>query len=114
MTDSEELEDASRKLAAISDWIDAHNAHRHPLVSLWSRVTKASEEAGEAQDELRLWLGENPRKPKTETDRAVVEELLDTAVAALGAVEHLRGNNGVALSMLFYKIDQVHERAMQT
>ena len=97
-------------LVALSQWIDAHNAHRPDEVNLWSRVVKASEEAAEAQAALRLYLGENPRKG-TGPIEDIIDELLDTAVAALGAVEHLRGHDGHALQLLDMKIIRVAIRA---
>lgn len=98
-------------LVAISRWIDSANAHRHPETNLWSRVSKAAEEGGEAMDALRGYLGENPRKGVTGTLDEVVEELLDTAVAALGAVEHIRDHDGQALRLLVDKIRRVADRA---
>lgn len=62
-------------------------------------------------DALRGYLGENPRKGATKTLDDVIDELLDTAVAALGAVEHLTGHDGSALDRLENKIDYVHQRA---
>lgn len=99
------------KLVEISQWIDAANAHRHPETNLWSRVAKAAEEGGEAMDALRGYLGENPRKGVTKSLYDVIDELLDTAVAALGAVEHINDHSGIALSLLVAKIHKVHERA---
>lgn len=101
----------SDKLVAISQWIDAANAHRHPETNLWSRVAKAAEEGGEAMDALRGYLGENPRKGQINTLSDVIDELLDTAVAALGAVEHLTEHDGSALDRLENKIDYVFDRA---
>lgn len=101
------------ELVALSMWIDRHNQHRDPEANLWSRVTKASEEAAEAQAALRLYLGENPRKAQSEDPSDVIEELLDTAVAALGAVEHILDHDGVALDLLAQKIRRVAARARQ-
>jgi hypothetical protein len=99
------------KLSRISAWIDRANAHRHPETNLWSRVSKAAEEGGEAMDALRGFLGENPRKGQCNTMTDVVEELLDTAVAALGAVEHLTGNNGISMAMLAAHVEKMYHRA---
>lgn len=101
----------SEELVFVSRWVDEHNAHRDPEAQLWSRVTKASEEAAEAQGALRSMLGENPRKPATGTTDDLVAELLDTAVAALGAVEHVTGHRGDALVLLEAKIRSVADRA---
>lgn len=102
---------AASRLVFVSQWIDAHNARRDPEAVLWSRVTKASEESGEAQKALRGALGENPRKGVTHDLSDVVDELLDTAVAALGAVEHIREHRGDALELLDLHIARVYGRA---
>lgn len=58
---------------------------------LWRRCAKVNEEAGEVTEALLGVVGENPRKGRTAV--AVLEqELLDVAVAALGAVSHLNGD----------------------
>lgn len=103
---------AAERLVAISRWVDSHNAHRDPETNLWSRVTKASEEAGEAQTALRGVLGENPRKGVTHDYGDVIKELLDTAVAALGAVEHMMGHRGDSLAMLRMHINDVYVRSL--
>lgn len=104
-------EAVSAALVDISRWIDAANAHRHSETNLWSRVSKAAEEGGEAMDALRGSLGENPRKGIVNTLDDVVEELLDAAVAALGAVEHIHHHDGQALALLNDKIMRVRDRA---
>ncbi len=109
---SDDVNEASGQLAGLSAWIDEANAARDPEALGWHRVAKTAEEAGEAISEWLLFTGGNPRKPASADDSKVIEELLDTAVAALGAVEHLRGNTGVAISYLFDKIGRVHGRAM--
>lgn len=78
---------------------------------MWLRVAKITEEAGEATAALIGVTGSNPRKGKTHSADDVVEELLDVAVTALGAVEHLRGNAGDALGLLDEKIMRVAKRA---
>lgn len=101
-----------QQLVAISLWINDHNATRNPSeeATMWSRCMKVGEEAGEVQEALRAYLGENPRKPRGTLDD-VVEELLDTAVAALAAVEHLCGHSGASLELLENKVGFVYERA---
>lgn len=98
-------------LADLSTWIDTTNQHRDPEAILWGRVAKVSEEAGEAIACLVGATGQNPRKGQTHSLEDVIEELLDTAVAALGAVEHITGNTGTSLALLLDKIDRVAIRA---
>lgn len=107
---------AQTQLAQLSTMVDESpaNAARDPEALSWHRVTKVCEEAGEALGEWLLFTGGNPRKPASSGDTKVVEELLDCAVAALGGIEHLRGNRGVALSLLVDKIDRVHRRALES
>ncbi len=107
--------DAAGKVSGISQWVDTSpaNAARDPEALGWHRVTKVAEEAGEVVSAWLLYTGGNPRKEVGPLND-VIEELLDTAIAALGGVEHLTGNSGVALGLMFDKIDRVHERAMQS
>jgi hypothetical protein len=100
------------QVAALSEWIDKGNAHRDPEAILWGRVAKLTEEAGEAVAALIGMTGQNPRKGVTHTVDDVVAELLDVAITALGAVEHLTGNQGHALPALCAKADAVHSRAV--
>ena len=99
------------QLAGLSEWVDAGNAHRDPEAHTWSRVLKVSEEVGEVYSALSGTVGENPRKGVTHTMDDVIGELLDVAVAALAAVEHLTGNMGRSLPALCLKVDAVHTRA---
>lgn len=99
------------QLAGLSEWIDAGNAHRDPEAILWGRVAKLTEEAGEATAALIGLTGQNPRKGVTHTSDDVIAELLDVAITALGAVEHMTGNRGQALPALCSKVDTVHTRA---
>ncbi len=120
------------QLAALSDWIDGSNLHRDPEAITWGRLAKLQEEAGEAADELLLLAvrklgldsaagrvvsafigatGQNPRKGVTHTTDDVVKELLDVAVTALGAVEHLVGNDGSSMDRLAEFVGRLVVRA---
>jgi hypothetical protein len=101
----------SAPLVALSKWIDEGNANRDPEAITWGRVAKVSEEAGEAIAAYIGATGQNPRKGVTHTIDDVTEELLDVAVTALGAIEHLRGHDGASLSLLDGKIARVAARA---
>ena len=103
--------DAGRNLVALSQWIDAGNAHRDPEAATWGRLSKITEEAGEVIAAYIGHTGQNPRKGRTHHEGDVIEELLDVAVTALGAVEHMGGHEGLALGALFEKINAVAERA---
>ena len=95
----------ARKLAALSKWVDAANAHRDPEAILWGRVAKVSEECGEAIAALIGATGQNPRKGVVGHTGVVVKELLDVAVTALAAVEHIGGNHGTSMDMLADHVD---------
>lgn len=98
-------------LVALSQWIDAGNAHRDPEAQLWGRVSKVTEEAGESIAALIGYTGQNPRKGVTHSRGDVIGELLDVAITALGAIEHIVGHDGLTLERLDVKIMAVAERA---
>lgn len=101
----------SEALVALSRWVDASNAHRDPEANTWARIAKVAEEAGEAITAYTGAIGHNPRKGVTCGTDAVLTELLDVAVAALAAYEHLDGHTGRALDALDRKIEAVATRA---
>lgn len=98
-------------LVALSEWIDAGNAHRDPEARTWGRLAKLSEEEGEVIGAYIGATGQNPRKGVTHSTADVLEELLDVAVTALGAYEHLDNHAGRSLSELDNKIVRVALRA---
>ena len=98
-------------LVALSEWIDAGNAHRDPEAVTWGRLAKVAEEGGEVVAAYIGATGQNPRKGQTHVIHDVVDELMDVAITALGAVEHLTGHEGTALAILDAKIVAVASRA---
>ncbi len=104
---------AAHQLVDLSNWFDTSpaNAARDPEALTWIRVTKIAEEAGEVVDAMNGATGANPRKGVCATMDNVKKELLDVAVTALGAVEHLDGAQGRSLAALFDHIAAVHRRA---
>lgn len=98
-------------LVALSRWVDAGNAHRDPEAITLHRVIKVAEEMGEAVTALIGALGANPRKGIDGTLENVLEELLDVAVTALGAYEHIDAHQGRAYDELGAKIIRVSQRA---
>lgn len=107
------MSEASARVAEISAWVDDYNLNqgRDREALAWHRVSKVAEESGEALAQWLLYTGQNPRKGQQGSAADVIEELLDVAVAALGAVEHLMGNHGVCMEMLVEKINKVYTRA---
>jgi len=102
---------ASRALIAMSAWIDEANAHRDAEAAMLHRLIKITEENGEVILALIGALGSNPRKGVTNGWDKVLDELLDVAVTALGAYEHLDGHRGRAIPALLEKIEAVAIRA---
>lgn len=102
---------AGQSLVALSVWLDDHNAHKPAALQMWERCGKIGEEYGEVVEALIALGGQNPRKPaRPDAEYDVIDELLDVAVTAVGAVEHMTGNQGEALGMLVDKIFKVAAR----
>jgi hypothetical protein len=81
-------------LAKLSRHIDAANQHRDPEAITWGRLAKVPEECGEVIAAYIGVTGQNPRKGVTHTRADVCKELLDVAVTALAAYEHMTGDLG--------------------
>jgi hypothetical protein len=103
--------DAQAALVRLSKWIDTGLADRDREARQMHRVIKVAEEAGEAVAALIGAWGANPRKGVTHTDSELIDELLDVAVTALGAIEHLTDHAGDSLELLDQHIAMVAERA---
>ena len=99
-------------LRRLSQWIDDGNSERDAEALMLHRIIKVTEEAGEVVSALIGYLGANPRKGVTHVRQDVIDELLDVAVTALGAVEHLTGNEGRSIDALFDKIERVAARVL--
>jgi NTP pyrophosphatase (non-canonical NTP hydrolase) len=109
--------DVEYRLSAISKWIDGApaNAGKSPLENLLLRTTaKLSEEVGEVGAALIGMTGQNPRKGVTHTIEDVRKELLDVALTALAAVEHISGNNGTTVYQLNEHIFNVYNRMAES
>lgn len=101
----------AESIAALSTWIDGHNSHKDHDLQIWERCGKVGEEFGEVVEALIGAMGQNPRKGLTHNLTDVIEELLDVAITALGAVEHLIGNQGDSIRLLENKVARVAARA---
>ena len=104
-------EDA-RQLAAISAWVDYGNDHRDPEAITWGRLAKVTEETGEVIEAFIGATGQNPRKGITHGMGDVERELLDVALTALAAVEHLTGNEGKSMGMFSDHVRKVAARSL--
>lgn len=105
-------EEVSKALVELSEWIDAGNAHRDPEAVTWGRLAKIAEEGGEVIEAFIGYTSQNPRKGQTHTLAEVKKELLDVAITALGAYEHLSEHDGSALADLDAQILWVKNRAI--
>ena len=106
-----DCEDTAHGIAALSRWIDDGNRHRDPEAATWARLAKITEEAGEVVAAHIGATGQNPRKGITHSTQDVQEELLDVALTALAALEHLRGHDERSLAMLQEKLERALVRA---
>jgi len=107
MTTISEVSDA---VASISECIDAYNVDRPAEAATWARVAKVAEESGEVIAAYIGATGQNPRKGTTHSQRDLEEELLDVALTALAALEHLRGHDRRSGAMLADKADRTLAR----
>ena len=98
-------------IAALSRWIDDGNQHRYPEAATWARLAKITEEAGEVVAAHIGATGQNPRKGVTHSTADVEAELLDVAITALAALEHLRGHDERSLDLLGDKLEATLRRA---
>lgn len=101
----------SADLATVSRWIDEGNAGRNLEAATWARLAKISEEAGEVVAAYIGVTGQNPRKGVSHTMNDVQEELLDVAITALAALEHIRGHDCRSMDLLVDKIVRTKARA---
>jgi hypothetical protein len=116
------------QLAALSEWIDAApaNAARDREAATWGRLAKVSEEIGEVREAwldyldiangrlIAAFIGateQNPRKGHTHDRTDVIKELLDVALTALCAVEHMTGNGGTSMGQFSEHVRSVAARA---
>lgn len=100
----------SERLIELNKWIDSTNKNRDPEAATWSRLAKIGEEYGETVAAYIGVTGQNVRKGVTHSVDDVAHELLDTAVTALLALEHLSSNRGDSLQMMFQHIIELHKR----
>jgi hypothetical protein len=117
MTAREEMSatpDTNALLAALSLWIDHSPSYQgiSPEAADWRRITKLTEEAGEAIAAYAGSIGENPRKGVTNTRADVEHEILDVVVAGLGALMHLRGNDPAA-DVIGDLVEHIRTRAVR-
>lgn len=107
---SHDLQRIGKNIATLSAWIDDANSDRNNEAATWARIAKITEEAGETVAAYIGATGQNPRKGTTHTMHDVEGELIDVAVTALAALEHLRGNDGSSMEAFDAKLRATLER----
>lgn len=93
------------------EWDDAEGIDRSNEAKLMHRTVKIGEEYGEVVQAIIGATGANPRKGFTHDLADVNKELLDVALAALGAWAHTHGNTADPMAALVEHIDYVCDRA---
>jgi len=103
-------------LASLSKWIDYNieNVRRDQEARTWGRLAKISEECGEVIGAFIGMTGQNPRKGYTHTEDDVLKELLDVAITALCAYEHMTYNGGDSLMALYEAVQEKARRAVES
>jgi NTP pyrophosphatase (non-canonical NTP hydrolase) len=106
------LSATAASLRRLSAWIDgSYDPGMVKELVLRRRVGKLMEEVGEVGTALGGVTGENPRKGVTHTESQLMDELLDVAITALGAWEHMDGNQGRSVHALSVALDRILNRA---
>ena len=103
-------------ISDFSDWLDKNVSQTYldqPLAQDWARISKVSEELGEAIAEFISWTGQNPRKPQDDAAfNRMMTELADTALTAIYAMCHFskRYQNVTPRHIIMQRIAQHAER----
>lgn len=105
---------AQAAMTRLSQWIDdaPANAARNPEALTWSRLAKVAEECGEVIAAYIGFTGQNPRKGVTHTGQDVESELLDVALTALLAYEHVTNHRGDCVVDLLLNVLEKRKRAI--
>lgn len=96
-------------------WLDeevpAH--YQGTLAQDWARISKIGEELGEAIQAFIGFTGQNPRKGETHTMDQVLNELADTALTAIFAMQHLTKDDHEVREILRNKQAFIYRRAIE-
>lgn len=101
------------ELAKVDKWLDDAVSQPYkdqPLAQDWARITKVSEELGEAVDEFILFTGQNPRKEQTFSIDPTLDELADTAITAILAMLHFTKDEARVGVILLNKVQAIVRR----
>ena len=104
--------ETSKLVSEISEYLDKYTGplyQEQPLAQDWARISKVSEELGEAIQEFIGVTGQNPRKGYHGSYQTVIKELLDTCATGLLAVEHFT-HDGQSWERLAKHVEYLHGR----
>lgn len=107
------LEDMEANLVWMSFWVNnsTENMNRNTEALTWGRLAKVAEECGEVVAAYIGVTAQNPRKGETHEVADVKKELLDVALTALAAYEHMDHHRGRSMHDLKDFIQSRVERA---
>jgi NTP pyrophosphatase (non-canonical NTP hydrolase) len=103
-------------IVGIDNWLDnsvSADYHNQPLAQDWARVGKVIEELGEVIRALIGYTGQNPRKGTTHSKQEMLDELADTAITAILAMEHFTKNPAEVRQLIKSKLWTIEERVPQ-
>jgi NTP pyrophosphatase (non-canonical NTP hydrolase) len=98
---------------AIDRWLDSAVSEeyiRQPMAQNWARISKVGEEYGEAVQAFIGYTGQNPRKGVINSREEVLEELADTALTAILAMQHFTKNAALTKEIIRNKIKKIEKR----
>jgi len=101
-------------ITAADAWLDSAASPEYrtnPLAQRWHRLTKVCAEAGEVWEAVETATGGNPRKARTR-DEKILEELADTAMAALLGIQHETKDVAITWSIFLAAAAKVHGRML--
>jgi len=101
-------------LTYVDEWLDDkvyQDYKEQPLAQDWARVSKISEELGEAIQCLIGVTGQNPRKGFTHTHEQLLQELADTAITAIFAIQHFTKQQSDTRQIIREKMNAIYRRA---
>jgi hypothetical protein len=102
-------------LKVIDEWLDRDVAAQYkdqPLAQDWARISKVSEELGEAIQNFIGATGQNPRKGTINDIDDVLEELADTAITAMLAIQHFTKNADQTEYMIASRLSDILKRIL--
>lgn len=104
-----------RTIEAVDNWLDSNVGGDYPdqpLAQDWARISKVAEELGEAIQAFIGATGQNPRKGVTNNMGPVMEELADTALTAIFAMQHFTKSSYDVRMYLMDKQRKIYRRMM--